>query len=250
MELINKKIMVTGGCSGIGRELVEKLIAEGSLVGILDINKSAFSEIEKISPNVYCMECDITNPSSVEDSVEKFHKLHGSIDILVNNAGILYSSPLVGITLQGLKKHGYKEWTKVIDTNLNSLFYVTSNVVEKMLEQRVKGVIVNISSVCSAGNAGQSAYSAAKAGVNALTSTWSKELSSIGIRVVGISPGYIDTSSTRKALSVSNIQNIRQEIPLKRLAQVSEIIDAILFVIKNDYFNGKILEIDGGLIVS
>jgi 3-oxoacyl-[acyl-carrier protein] reductase len=250
MDLKNKKVIITGGCSGIGRQLVDTLIEECSIVGVLDINKSAFKEINKISPNVFCYECDVTNPYSVEEAVENFYNKFGSIDILVNNAGVLYSSPLVGLTLKGLKKHSYEDWTDVINTNLNSLFYVSANVVEKMLEQRVKGVIVNISSVCSAGNAGQSAYSAAKAGVNALTSTWSKELSSIGIRVVGISPGYIDTNSTRKALSDSNIENIRQEIPLKRLALTHEIIDSILFAIKNDFFNGKILEIDGGLIVS
>ena len=250
MELKNKKILVTGGSNGIGRELVNSLISEGVYVGVLDINKSAFTEIEKSSKKVFCFECDITKPSAVEKSVEKFYEMHGAIDVLVNNAGILFSSPIVGLTLTGLKKHSYKEWNKVIDTNLNSLCYVTANVVEKMMQDRVKGVIINVSSVSSAGNAGQSAYSAAKAGVNALTSTWAKELSTMGIRVVGVSPGYSDTVSTHNALSKSIIEKIRQEIPIKRLAKPHEIVDAILFAIKNNYMNGKVIEIDGGLVVS
>ena len=156
----------------------------------------------------------------------------------------------MSITPDGIKKHDLDAWNKVISTNLSSIFYVTVNVVEKMILNRTKGVIVNISSVSSSGNAGQSAYSAAKAGVNALTATWAKELGMMGIRVVSVSPGFTDTESTHKVMSQSNLKNLIREVPLRRLGMPEEIADGILFAIKNDFINGKVLELDGGLIVS
>ena len=146
--------------------------------------------------------------------------------------------------------HDFNDWRKIIEVNLNSVFYVSCNVISKMIGDRTKGVIVNISSISAAGNSGQSAYSAAKAGVNSLTATWAKELSPLGIRVVGVSPGFSDTNSTKTALNETIIKKIKKEIPLKRLADPQEIVEAILFGIKNDYMNGKVIEIDGGLIVS
>jgi 3-oxoacyl-[acyl-carrier protein] reductase len=146
-------------------------------------------------------------------------------------------------------KHDVGMWDKIISTDLSSLFYMTSNVVEKMIQKRTKGVIVNISSVCASGNAGQSAYSAAKAGVNALTITWSKELSLLGIRVVGISPGYTDTPSTKAAMNEEALKGIVKEVPLRRLGKPDEIADAIICAIKNDFFNGKIFQVDGGLVI-
>jgi 3-oxoacyl-[acyl-carrier protein] reductase len=108
-------------------------------------------------------------------------------------------------------------------------------------------VIVNISSVSAAGNSGQSAYSASKAGVNALTAVWAKELSPLGIRTVAIAPGYIDTPSTRKAVSDTQLEGITSRIPLRKMGEPKSIVDAVLFAIKNDYVNGTVLEIDGGL---
>jgi 3-oxoacyl-[acyl-carrier protein] reductase len=137
----------------------------------------------------------------------------------------------------------------VISTDLNSVFYVTLNVVEKMVLKRTKGVIANISSVCAAGNAGQSAYSAAKAGVNALTAVWAKELSPWGIRVVGIAPGYTDTESTRKVMNDEVLKDLVSRVPLRRLGNVSEIARFILHALTNDFIIGKTIEIDGGLVI-
>ena len=249
MELKDKKVIVTGGARGIGRSLVEQLINEDAIVGIFDIDREQFKEIKETHPNVLCIECDTTNPDQVETSVETFCEQFGKIDILVNNAGILYSAPLVSFTENGLKKHDARMWDKVISTDLNSVFYMTVSVVEKMLLKRTKGVIVNISSVSASGNAGQSAYSAAKAGVNALTATWSKELSPMGIRVVGIAPGYTNTESTQTVMNEKVLNDIVKKVPMRRLGKADEIVKSILHVIENDFFNGKIIEIDGGLII-
>jgi 3-oxoacyl-[acyl-carrier protein] reductase len=126
---------------------------------------------------------------------------------------------------------------------------MTSHVVDKMIASRTKGVVVNISSISSKGNPGQSAYSAAKAGINALTATWSKEFGAFGIRVVAVSPGFINTESTHIALNESMILELSKEIPLGRLGNTSDIAKSVIYAFECDYLNGKILEIDGGLVM-
>jgi 3-oxoacyl-[acyl-carrier protein] reductase len=118
-----------------------------------------------------------------------------------------------------------------------------------MLRRRKKGVVINLSSISAHGNPGQSAYSAAKAGVNALTRTWAKELGGFGIRFVSIAPGFLDTASTRAALSEPILSRLQEQIPLRRLGEVEHIYQTVRFIIENDYVNGTVLEIDGGLTV-
>jgi 3-oxoacyl-[acyl-carrier protein] reductase len=118
-----------------------------------------------------------------------------------------------------------------------------------MLKRRTKGVVINLSSISANGNAGQSAYSAAKAGVNALTRTWAKELGGVGIRFVSIAPGFLDTPSTQTALSEAILTKLKQQIPLRRLGEVEHIYQAVRFIVENDYLNGTVLEVDGGLVI-
>lgn len=250
MDIKNKKIIVTGGVSGIGRVVVDKLVGESAVVGVFDNDKKGLDKLKKSNPNIYCKACNVASYEDVKIAVKEFYNELKGIDVLVNNAGILFSSPLISFSPDGIKKHNVDDWHRIIDINLNSIFYLTLNVVEKMILNRTKGVIINISSVSSSGNAGQSAYSAAKAGVNALTATWAKELGMMGIRVLAIAPGYTDTDSTNYVMSESNLKSIINEVPLRRLGRPEEIADAILFAIKNDYLNAKVMEVDGGLIIS
>jgi len=248
--LLNGKIViVTGGVKGIGLQIVKQLLAEDATVSIFDIDKPGLKKVKEEFPQIHAVECDLTNAANVETSVNRLYDEFDQIDILINNAGFLYNSPLVQFAPGGIKKHDITMWNNVINVNLSSLFYMTVNVAEKMLQKRTRGVIANISSVCASGNRGQSAYSAAKAGVNALTATWAKELGILGIRVVGIAPGYTDTDSTHNVLNEEMVKEIKRDIPLRRLAKSEEIAYGIISVIKNDYFNGKVLELDGGLIL-
>ena len=247
MNLAGLNIIVTGGANGIGRVLVEKLVKEKVNLGVFDNDLDALNIIKEEFPNIYCKVCDISNLVHVESAVNEFYDKFNTIDILINNAGFIYNSPLICFGKDGLIKHNTKMWDKVIQTDLNSVFYMTMNVVEKMVLKRTKGLIINVSSISAIGNSGQTAYSAAKAGVNALTYLWSKELSSFRIRVAGIAPGFTNTNTTINSISEHVISELKKKTPIKRLGEPSEIADGILFIIKNDFFNGKILELDGGL---
>jgi Dehydrogenases with different specificities (related to short-chain alcohol dehydrogenases) len=114
---------------------------------------------------------------------------------------------------------------------------------------RIKGVIVNISSVSARGNAGQTAYSAAKSGLESMTRVWSKELGAFRIRAVSIAPGFIDTESTRSAVSEKILEDIRLNVPLKRLGAEKEISDFVITALENDYLNGAVIALDGGLVL-
>lgn len=249
MNLHSKKVIVTGGARGLGRCIVEKLVVKGAVMTVFDINAQGLDVLRKQQPDVNCIECDVSDYEQVVVATAQYHERFGVADVLINNAGILYSAPLVKITEFGIEKHDIAMWNRVLATDLSSVFYMTACVVEKMIATRTKGVIVNISSVSASGNIGQSAYSAAKAGVNALTATWAKELSLMGIRVIAIAPGFIETESTKQALSESVLQEIVKKVPLRRLGRLEEIADGVLSVIENDFFNGKVFELDGGLII-
>jgi 3-oxoacyl-[acyl-carrier protein] reductase len=247
MDVRDKKVIVTGGANGIGKCLVKKLASENARIGVFDLDKNALDELKRELPDVQCCVCDVCNPVQVEQSIENVYSSFRSIDILVNNAGIIHNALLFNIRKDASVTEDIDAWDRTIKTNLSSVFYVTTYAVRKMLLRRTRGVIVNVSSISAAGNMGQSAYSAAKAGISALTVTWAKELSPWGIRVVGVAPGFTKTEAVVKSMSEEVLDDWVSKIPLGRLAQPEEIADGILFIIKNDYFDGRIVELDGGL---
>lgn len=247
MEVRGKKAIVTGGVRGLGRALVDRLVDAGATVTVFDLDAPGLERFAVTHSKVRTAVCDVSDPAAVEAATACFHEENGAADILVNNAGILYSEPLVRISGGGIERHDIAMWNKVIAADLSSVFYMTSHIVERMIATRTRGIVVNVSSVSAAGNAGQSAYSAAKAGVNALTATWAKELSLMGIRVAAVAPGFTETESTRQAVSEAVLQETVKRVPLRRLGKPEEIADGIMAVIRNDFFAGKVFEIDGGL---
>ena len=247
MKIEGRHIIITGGLIGLGRSTVARLYREKAIIAIFDIQKENFKAMQSEFPELSFYHCDVTDIDQVQHSVNEFYKQFGSIDILVNNAGILYNEPLLKLSPTGIQKHNIDSWNKTLLTDLTSVFYMTANVAEKMLLKRTKGLIINISSICSAGNAGQSAYSAAKAGVNALTVTWAKELGIFGIRVAAVSPGFMDTESTHSIMTETHVKEVINEIPLRRLGKPEEVAEAIVSIIRNDYYTGSVLELSGGL---
>jgi 3-oxoacyl-[acyl-carrier protein] reductase len=249
VDLRSRKVIVTGGVRGLGRAMVQQLSNKEAVVTVFDLNRAGFDELKKECPRVHCVECDVSVYEQVVKATTEYHEHFGPADVLINNAGILHSEPLIKITSEGVVKHDPVMWNKVLAADLSSVFFMSSCVVEKMITTRKAGLIVNISSVTATGSAGASAYSAAKAGVNALTAAWAKELGPMGIRVVAIGPGFMETESTKEAMSEAAMRDTVKNVPLKRLGKPDEIARAVLFVIENDFFNGKVLPLDGGLSV-
>lgn len=193
--------------------------------------------------------CDLSNGPDAESVLEALLTRCGPLDVLINCAGRIANAPLVTRGASGWELHDFDLWHDVIGSGLTSAFHATAVCVRHMLREHRKGVVVNISSVCAGGNPGQAAYSAAKAGLNGLTLALAKELGPLGIRVVGLAPGYFDTASTTRNVAAARLAKIAGAVPLKRLGRVEEIADALDFIIRNDYVNGTILELDGGLVV-
>jgi 3-oxoacyl-[acyl-carrier protein] reductase len=248
MEIKNKQIIITGGASGLGKAMAIELCRRGALVSIMDRDKERLESVVKES-GVAGFSVDITDPKAVENCLDEFAKANGAPDVVINNAGILHSEPLIRIGASGIELHSLDTWHRVVDINFNAVFYVSRCAINHMVRKRKKGLIINISSVAAQGNAGQSAYAASKAGVATLTSVWAKELGPLGIRVAALAPGYTETESTHAALSEAMLKEMVSRVPLKRLAKPEEIVMGIVSIIENDFFSGKVFEIDGGLVL-
>ncbi len=249
MDITKHNIIITGGASGFGEYLVNYFIDKAKKIILLDVNKKGLRKFNNKN-NVDAFFCDLTNPHETEQVIEEIYKKYPDTSILVNNAGLIHSELMFNLFNQQDKRHSIENWDKYLKVNLSSTFYCSLYVIEQMVLKRIKGLLINISSISANGNAGQSVYSAAKAGVNALTVAWGRELSIYGIRTGGIAPGFFDTPSTHKALNPNIIKKITGEIPLRKLGNLEELAKSVQFIIDNDYFNGKILEIDGGMVLS
>lgn len=250
MRVAGSRVLVTGGGSGIGRFLVERLEMDSAEVCVLEMNAERCAELNGTSGGrIKAWNCDVTDSSAVDTTLKTIFETGFEPDVLINNAGIIHSEPLVNMLSRDERVHSRESWRRVMSADLDSVFYVTGRVVDHMLAKRRKGVVISISSISANGNPGQSAYSAAKAGVNALTRTWAKELGGMGLRFASIAPGFIDTPSTRAALSEAAVTRLQQQIPLRRLGELENIYLAARHIIENDYLTGTVLEIDGGLVI-
>jgi 3-oxoacyl-[acyl-carrier protein] reductase len=246
LKVKNSIALVTGGASGLGLGIATSLYDQGAKVIIFDLNQK---KIDKLNKKIISYNVDITNYELVQKTVNNIINKYGQIDILVNNAGVIYNEPLINIMDPINMKHSYDNFKKNLEINLNSVFIMSSIVVEQMALKRTKGVIINLSSISANGNAGQTVYSAAKAGVEAMTKAWAKELGGFGIRTVAIAPGFINTESTNDALNEKIIKHIKSNTPLKRLGEIENISQSVLYIVENDFINGAVLDVNGGLTI-
>jgi len=244
LEVKGAVALVSGGAQGLGLAIARRLDDEGATVVVADRNSEALATLQKGLEGVII---DVTDPEQVKTEVAGIVNRHGRLDILVNNAGVIFSEPFVNIMNPLGMMHDYGRFRASLTVNLDSVFIVTAAVVEHMVKRRIKGAIVNISSISACGNEGQTAYSAAKAGVNAMTVTWSKELGRWGIRTNAVAPGFIDTDSTHHALNETVIKHIQNNTPLRRLGQADEVAQAVIALVENDFINGTVLDVNGGL---
>ena len=239
----DRTMLVTGVAGEIGGYLVDEFLKEGWTVCGLDQKSPAVRDRALFS----FQQCDLGDGVAVEKAITIFHEERGAFDAIVNCAALIANAPLVSFVNGRLTHHDFQLWDRVVSSCLSSAFYVIACTVPKMVAERKQGLIINISSICSRGNAGQVAYSAAKGGLNSLTIALAKELGPMGIRVIALAPGYFDTVSTRSNVPAARLKEITQGVPLKRLGKMDEILSAVKFILTNSYLNGTVLDLDGGL---
>ncbi len=243
-----RRIILTGATGSIGREIVKYFYKNNEIICI-DLNKNALKLLKAKYKRVKIFQCDLTNEKKVNRFFTEFNKKFKSFDILINNAGMIFNHPIVKLGEKGFKIHNYRDWKKILNVNLNSVFLFSSKAIENLCNHRKKGIIINISSISAKGNVGQSAYSVSKSGIEILTKIWAKELSSFNVRVACIAPGFLKTKSMFNSLSQYQIDHLVKNTPSKRLGTSNELIGALNFIIKNKFFNGKVLPLDGGLSI-
>jgi 3-oxoacyl-[acyl-carrier protein] reductase len=246
MRLDDRTALVTGGAGFLGRAISLSLREQGCRVVVVDRDESAIAALAP-DRHISALVCDLTEQDVTERTVSEAWQRFGPISILVNAAGMIHSAPLLNVASSTARRHDIAAYRAVIDANLTAVFLATVNMVDHMVATRTRGVVVNLSSIAAHGNAGQGVYAAAKAGVNALTSAWAKELGPLGIRFVAVAPGFIDAPTTRSALADSVLKDWVRRTPLRRLGQVESVTSAVLFAIANDYLTGTVLDVDGGL---
>lgn len=251
MDLHGKTIVITGAAQGLGQKTAEIMAGQGANLALLDLDHAKLQHTlqlcAKAGSKVKDYPADVTNESAVEAMFRRIHSDFGSVDGLINNAGVTGDALLVTAANGKVqKKMSVAEFDKVIAVDLKGVFLCAREVALHMIEGGRGGVIISISSISRAGNVGQTNYAAAKAGVAAMTVTWAKELARHNIRVAGIAPGFSDTRMVA-TIPPKVKDRIISTIPLRRFARPEEIGRAALFILQNDYYNGRILEIDGGL---
>lgn len=251
MQLSGKVVAITGGGRGLGRAMALAFAAEAAQIALLDLNVADLGET--------CAQCaaqgvralpyktDVTDESQIIASMDAIVSDFGSLDILVNNAGITRDALLVKAKgREILSKLSLAQWNAVLNVNLTGVFLCAREAAERMIRLGNGGLIINISSISREGNAGQTNYSAAKAGVAAMTVVWAKELARHGIRSAAIAPGFCATDILA-AMKPELVAKVTEAVPLGRLGDPAEIASTAVYIARNDFVNGRVIEVDGGL---
>ncbi len=241
-NIVNKTIIVTGASRGIGAEIV-KLLANENYNIVLNYNKSE-NKAKEIKENllkenkaIEIFKADVSKREEVKKLVKFTLEKFKTIDILINNAGIASEKLFTEITDE--------EWATMLNTNLNSVFYCSQEVLKEMINKK-QGCIINISSIWGiTGSSCEVAYSTTKAGINGLTKALAKEVGPSNIRVNALAPGIVETEMN-SYLSDQEKNEIKEEIPLNRIGKPSDIAKCVKWLIEDNYTTGQIISINGG----
>ncbi|MBC7984657.1 MAG: SDR family oxidoreductase [Candidatus Obscuribacterales bacterium] len=255
MNIQGKVIVITGAGRGIGRAMALVFAECGANLALLDMSADEIEETARLCTekgahnNVVARgyRCNVAQETDVATSFKQIATDFERLDALINNAGITRDSLLVKVK-EGQVTGGMSlaQWQQVIDVNLTGVFLCGREAASRMITLGNGGVIINIASISRAGNIGQTNYSAAKSGVHAMAVTWAKELARYGIRAAAIAPGFIQTDILND-MKPEVLERTLATVPLKRAGIADEIAHGALFILTNDYYTGRILEIDGGL---
>src|ERR1700676_3486159 len=251
MDVRNKTVVVTGAGRDIGRAIALQFARHGANLALFDLNTGELESTlelcaaESVEGRAYRV--NVTEEAEVAAAVARVAAEFGRLDGLVNNAGIVRDALLVKVKDGAIVgRLTVDQWTAVIGVNLSGVFLCAREAAAQMIERGNGGVIIHISSISRVGNAGQSNYSAAKAGVESMGVVWAKELARYGIRVGSIAPGFTRTEILA-SMRPEVLEKLTAPVPLRRLGQPDEIAHAVLFIFESDFFTGRCLELDGGL---
>lgn len=251
MQIKDNVFVITGGGRGLGRAMAESLATEGAVLALIDLSREALDEAcaacEQAGGKAFGYVCNITDELQVERTFARIKTDCGQVNGLVNNAGLMRDGMLIKVKEGELVgKMGLDQFQSVFDVNVTGTFLCGREAAAIMAQQGNGGVIINISSVSRAGNMGQTNYSATKSAVATMVVSWAGELARYGIRTGGIAPGVIATEMTAQ-MKPEAIDRMVQAVPLKRLGEVEEMAHTLRYIIENDFFTGRIVEMDGGL---
>ncbi len=252
MKLSDLKIIVSGAASGMGRHFAVRLVEAGAQVAGGDVNEAGLAETAALATGpgkLHTRKLDVASEADVGGFVDWAHDAMGGLNGLINNAGILRDGLLVKKDREtgAIKKLTKDQWDAVIAVNLTGATLLARDTVAKIAASGVKpGVVVNMSSVARHGNRGQSNYSAAKAALAANTTTWSLEWAPFGVRCGAVAPGMVETPMTQ-GMNQKARDALVAAIPVGRIGTVEDLWLAVKFVLECDYFNGRCIDVDGGM---
>ena len=241
-SIVNKVVVVTGGSRGIGAQIVKTLANENYKV-ILNYNNSK-EQAEKIQQElleqgneIEIIKADVSKREETEKLIQFAINKFNKIVVLINNAGISQEGLFTDVTEE--------EWQKIINTNLNSVFYCNQQALKYMIPEQ-QGCIINISSIWGeTGASCEVAYSTTKAAINGMTKALAKEVGPSNIRVNAIAPGIIDTDMNRN-LTNEELEQIKEQIPLNKIGKALDIAKCVKWLIEDEYTTGQIISINGG----
>ena len=243
-DLKQKNIIITGASGGIGNSIVKKFYENGANILATGTKKEKLEDLKSKFKNIKTLSFDISQHIEIENFIENAIKeLGGDLYCMVNNAGITKDNLAIRMS--------FDEWKKVIDINLTSTFLLSKAVIKKMLKNK-RGKIINITSVVGhTGNLGQTNYTAAKAGIVAMSKTLAIEYAKKNININCISPGFIKTNMTEN-IDPKYKDLIISKIPSARLGEPEDVANAVLFLASNlsDYINGETLHVNGGMYMA
>lgn len=243
MILKDKTVIVTGAAKGIGKAIALRFAEEGCNIVLnyrSNVSDDLIKNIEEKGVKCLPFKADVSDFEQAASLIDATVKEFKTIDILINNAGITKDNIIMRMTEE--------DFDSVVNVNLKGTFNTIRHASKIMLKQKC-GSIINVSSVVGVmGNAGQANYAASKAGIIGITKSVAKELASRSITCNAIAPGFIETDMT-DVLSDSVKEKIFQNIPLKRFGQLEEVAELVLFLAKNRYITGQVVNIDGGMVM-
>lgn len=254
MDIKDKVVVVTGGAQGIGFSIAEHFAALGAKLVLGDIKQDVLDEavatLKKGGTDATGIVTNVADEGDAEKLMQGAVDAYGRLDVAVLNAGVLRDGLLLKVdkeTKKVVRKMSLEQWQLVIDVNLTGVFLTGREAAAQMVNCGNGGVLILMSSIAADGNFGQTNYAATKAGVRAMTTTWSRELARYGVRAMSVAPGFIGTPMVKNDMNKEALERLLKLVPLSRLGEPSEVAQMCQFIVENDFATGECWTINGGM---